>query len=176
MQSHDSRGEPIREFFESDENRNLFSNCPFRRFLSHLEEFDTQSVDHILAHMMGHILDYRAGQPSGADPNQAMRAINQDDLDNELRYVYNDCNNAKLNEARKINPRLKPDDSPEYHGFGPEQRGCFGNDARAELMAEAIRAYLQDPNYLKTVAPNVAARIRGAINTTPDLNSIIQFN
>ncbi len=43
-------------------------------------------------------------------------------------------------------------------------------------MAEAIRAYLQDPNYLKTVAPNVAARIRGAINTTPDLNSIIQFN
>lgn len=64
----------------------------------------------------------------------------------------------------------------EYQGFGPEQRACYGADAQAELMAEAIRAYLQNPNYLKTVAPNVAARIRAAVNTNHDLNQIIQFN
>jgi hypothetical protein len=90
--------------------------------------------------------------------------------------VYNDCNNAKLNEERKRNPNVDPHDNLEYRDFGPEQRGCFDVDAQAELMAEAIRAYLQNPNYLKTVVPNVAARIRGAVNANPDLNRIIQFN
>jgi hypothetical protein len=31
-------------------------------------------------------------------------------------------------------------------------------------MAEAIRAYMADPNYLKTVAPKTAAAIRAAVN------------
>jgi hypothetical protein len=43
-------------------------------------------------------------------------------------------------------------------------------------MGEAIRAYLADPNYLKTVAPKTAARIREAVNTHPTLSKIIQFN
>ena len=43
-------------------------------------------------------------------------------------------------------------------------------------MAEAIRAYLLDPNYLKTLAPNVAARIRAAVNPNPEVNRILQFN
>ena len=43
-------------------------------------------------------------------------------------------------------------------------------------MAEAIRAYMADPNYLKTVAPEVAARIRAAVNTDPILSPHIQFN
>ena len=90
--------------------------------------------------------------------------------------MYNDCNNGVLNDARRLGPGLQPYDDSEYQGFGPEQRACYGADARAELMAEAIRAYLQSPNYLKTVAPNVAARIRAAVNTNHNLNQIIQFN
>ena len=43
-------------------------------------------------------------------------------------------------------------------------------------MAEAIRAYLADPNYLKTVAPKTAAAIREAVNSHPILSKIIQFN
>jgi hypothetical protein len=43
-------------------------------------------------------------------------------------------------------------------------------------MAEAIRAYMVDPNYLKTVAPKVAAAIREAVNSHPTLSKIIQFN
>jgi hypothetical protein len=43
-------------------------------------------------------------------------------------------------------------------------------------MAEAIRAYMQNPNYMKTVAPNVARRIRAAVNPNPNINTIIQFN
>lgn len=43
-------------------------------------------------------------------------------------------------------------------------------------MAEAIRAYMADPNYIKTVAPNVAARIRATVNDNPSLRDTIQFN
>ena len=43
-------------------------------------------------------------------------------------------------------------------------------------MAEAIRAYMTDPNYLKSVAPETAKRIREAVNANPRLNSVIQLN
>lgn len=59
---------------------------------------------------------------------------------------------------------------------GPELHGVRGSDIRAELMAEAMRAYMQNPNYIKTVAPNVARRICEAVNTHPELRKIIVFN
>jgi hypothetical protein len=169
-------GESLRSFFDVPENKHLFSKCPFRPYLAHLHELDAALAERIFSHMLGHILDYRAGQTSATHPNEESRGISQDNLNKELRYVYNDCNNAALNEARRLDPSVQPTDDPKYRDFGPEQRECYGPDARAELMAEAIRAYLQDPNYLKTVAPNVAARIRAAVNTNPNLNQIIQFN
>jgi hypothetical protein len=43
-------------------------------------------------------------------------------------------------------------------------------------LAEAIRAYLADPNYLKTVAPKTAAAIPAAVNSNPRLARAIQFN
>jgi 2,3-bisphosphoglycerate-independent phosphoglycerate mutase len=168
--------ENIRSFLEAPGNEYLFSKCPFRPYLGHLHEVDVALADIIVAHMLGHIIDYRAGETSAARPNEVVPSIPQDNLDGELRYVYNDCNNATLNEARKLNPAVEPHDRPEYQGVSPEQRGCHGADARAELMAEAIRAYMQDPNYIKTVAPNVAARIRAAVNPNPNLKYIIQFN
>ena len=176
MPNDSTPGKSLRSFFEAPENKRLFSKCPFRPCLAHLHELDAANAERISAHMLGHILDYRAGQTSATHPNEESRGISQDNLNEELRYVYNDCNNAALNEARRLDPGLQSHDDPAYQRFGPEQRGCYGADARAELMAEAIRAYLHDPNYLKTVAPNVAARIRAAVNTDPNLNQIIQFN
>jgi hypothetical protein len=181
MRNDGSLGEAVRAFFEDPENENLFPNCPFRREIAHLHEFDTASADMILGHMLGHIIDHKAGQPCRNESGEMISAINQGDIRDELRFVYNDCNNPRLNEDRKSRPELDPADldpyrHPEYHGFDPEQRGCFGADARAELMAEAIRVYMRNPNYLKTVAPNVAARIRAAVNPNPALNQIIQFN
>jgi hypothetical protein len=169
-----TRGTAIRSFFA--ENQHLFSSCPFRPSLAHLDELETALADRILAHMLGHILDHRAGQPSGALPHEESEGISPDGIDKELRYVYNDCNNDALIEARALDPAVKAKDSLEYQGFGPEQRGCCGADVRAELMAEAIRAYMRDPGYLKSAAPNVAARIRAAVNPNPNLNRIIQFN
>ncbi|WNJ93616.1 hypothetical protein [Bosea sp. 685] len=181
MANDDARGEAIRAFFEAPGNENLFPNCPFRRELSHLHECDAASGDMILGHMLGHIIDHRAGQPCRNESGEMISAISQDNIQHELRFVYNDCNNPRLNEDRQsgadLDPAvLDPYQYPEYHGFDPEQRGCFGADSRAELMAEAIRTYMRDPNYLKTVAPNVAARIRAAVNPNPALNKIIQFN
>jgi hypothetical protein len=173
---NDFTGDSLRSFFEAPENKHLFSKCPFRPYLAHLHELDAALAERIFSHMLGHILDFRAGQTSAAHLNEESRGISQDDLNEELRYVYNDCNNAVLNEARRLDPGLHPHDAPEYQGFGPEQRACYGADAQGELMAEAIRAYLQNPNYLKTVAPNVADRIQAAVNTNPNLNHIIMFN
>lgn len=169
-------GASIRAFFESDDTRDLFRSCPLRQHLPHLHEFDAAEAYRVLYHMLGHILDYKAGQPCRNEDGEMTWAISQDDIGDQLRYIYNDCNNIKLNEARRVDADVEPHDRPEYHGFGPEQRGYHGADARAELMAEAFRAYLQDPNYIKTVAPNVAARIRAAVNPNPSLNTIIQFN
>jgi len=176
VQNDSTQGKSIRAFFEAPENKHLFSKCPFRPYLARLHEFDDATANRMLAHMLGHILDYRAGQTSATHSGEEIRGISQDNLNEELLYVYNDCNNRILNDARRLDPSLQPHYHPEYQGFGPEQRACYGADARAELMAEAIRAYLQDPNYLKTVAPNVAARIRAAVNTNRNLNRIIQFN
>ncbi|MGD9476970.1 hypothetical protein [Shinella sp. G-2] len=81
-------------------------------------------------------------------------------LDDELRLIYNDLNN------------------PQSHGkrFGPEQHPYKKGEVPGELMAEAIRAYMTDPNYIKSVAPKTAARIRHHVNSNPNLNKMIQFN
>jgi len=176
MERDDRRGGSIQAFFESAEGENLYLNCPFRPHLSRLRELDEATVNNILAHMLGHIIDYKAGRPGRPGSGEAIPAIDQANINPELRYIYNDCNNVALNERRRVDPHTNPDDRLEYGGFGPEDNGCFGVDARAELMAEAIRAYLQNPNYLNTVAPNVAARIGAAVNGNPNLNKIIHFN
>jgi hypothetical protein len=96
---------------------------------------------------------------------------------NELKTVYNDLNNSYLAKAREQNPDVDP--NTVYWGTGVTPERTFGyskKDAPFEYMAEAIRAYRADPNYLKTVAPKTAAAIREAVNSHPLLSKIIQFN
>lgn len=102
----------------------------------------------VAAHEIGHVIDKTADE------------IPISGINDELRTIYNDLNN------------------PQSHGrrFGPEQNRYRGGDVPRELMAEAIRAYMADPNYLKTVAPKTAARIRKYVNNHPQLKDIIQFN
>ncbi|CAM5533420.1 hypothetical protein MAUB1S_08904 [Mycolicibacterium aubagnense] len=164
----------IQFFFAA--NKKLFARCPCRRALPHLHELDEVSAHHTLCHMLGHFLDLKTGQPALDGSKETIPAINQDGLDDELRYVYNDLQNPELNAARRVDRNVDPNDRTEFQNFGPEQQDCYGTDARAELMAESIRAYLVNPNYLKTVAPNVAARIRAAVNPNPEANRILQFN
>lgn len=108
-----------------------------------------RKADNVLAHEIGHAIDEISGK------------MPIDGLNDELRIIYNDGNN------------------PQSYGklFGPENAGYRNKDkVRKELVGEAIRAYKQNPNYIKTVAPKTAARIREYVNTHPKLKNIIQFN
>ena len=67
--------------------------------------------------------------------------ITSDGLNSELRSVCDNLNN------------------PQSYGkpFGPENNGYSGPAVQRELVAEAIRAYMANPGYLKTVAPKTGA-------------------
>jgi len=126
---------------------------------------------------MGHMIEDLAGKIVGYDSVAPMRAISQTGIKNELRAVYNDLNNPLLNQRRVMLGR-EPDigKSSVLRNFGPEQFGYSANAIERELMAEAIRAYMADPNYLKTVAPKTAAAIRAAWNPTARSRDTVQFN
>jgi hypothetical protein len=102
-----------------------------------------------IAHEAGHLFDELAGQ------------IPTDDIKTELKQVYN-----TLNTGRERTSKLT----------GPQHFGYNSDSVDRELMAEAIRGYMADPNYLKTVAPKTAARIRNYVNSNPRLAPFIQFN
>jgi hypothetical protein len=91
------------------------------------------------------------------------------DLLEELKGVFNTLNNP----ARTFRGGEAVD---WIEAVTPKDFGYKGEQVAREYWAEAIRAYLSDPNYLKTVAPKVAAAIRAAVNANPRLNKIIQFN
>ncbi|CDX39910.1 conserved hypothetical protein [Mesorhizobium sp. SOD10] len=126
---------------------------------------------------MGHMIDDLAGTIVGHDRVAPVRMIDQDGIKAELRWLYNDLNNPVLQRARAAGQAVEQSSSKVYRGFGPEQMGYKkGMEADRELMAEAIRAYMANPNYMKTVAPKTAARIRAYVNEHKDLKHIIQFN
>lgn len=108
----------------------------------------------ILGHETGHVIDDIAG------------VIPTAGLVRDLDRVYSTLAEGRLRPSNLTRPSLT---RPRDFGYSPA-------DAPRELMAEAIRAYMTDPNYLKTVAPDVAARIRGGVNSHPELSPIIQFN
>jgi hypothetical protein len=58
----------------------------------------------------------------------------------------------------------------------PQAFGYKGDDVHREMIAESIRIYMADPNYLKSVAPKTAKAIRRAVNGNPAVNRILQFN
>ncbi len=114
----------------------------------------------VTAHEIAHGVDYLANWRSG---------IPQDGIKKQIGSVYNTLNNPNRSrdglEAATWSKTARPQDF-----------GYKGADIPAEYMAEAIRAYMADPNYIKSVAPETAARIREYVNTNPRINKTIQFN
>lgn len=110
----------------------------------------------VVAHEGGHLVDLLSG------------TIPQKGLSDELRGVYNTLNNGNRGAGGEAASWGRPST--------PKSAGYSAAEAPAEHMAEAIRAYMADPNYLKTVAPKTAAAIRAAVNENPRLSPFIQFN
>jgi hypothetical protein len=108
-------------------------------------------------HELGHVVD----QIAGLIPTKGLRQ--------ELRGVYNTLNNPnRIPGGLEASPYGKP--------ATPQAQGYKGEEIPREYMVEAVRAYLANPNYIKTVAPQTAKAIRAAVNSSPNLNRIIQFN
>ena len=112
----------------------------------------------VFEHELGHGIDDLAMGVVGPGGSR----IPTSGLSKELGRVYEDLNTAGW---------FKPG-----RGMTPKGQGYSASHTDAELMAEAVRAYMRDPNYLKTVAPKTAARIREYVNANPNLNKTIQFN
>jgi len=83
---------------------------------------------------------------------------NDEVIQKELNGIYRDSNNPTAIQH-----------SPIDDGYTKQQ-------ARHELWTEAIRSYLTNPNYIKTVAPNAAEFLRARLREHPRLRQLIQFN
>ena len=108
--------------------------------------------DVVIPHEVAHLIDHVAG----TIPTKGL-------VNKELTALYDALNN----------PQVKTPSQPFWR---PQNDRYTGENVHRELMAEAIRAYMQDPNYLKTAAPDTAKVIRDAVNSNPRLNRWIQFN
>lgn len=132
-----------------------------------------ETADMVAFHEVGHGLNDKVGV---FDPRRANMIPIKPGMLSELKTIYNDLNNSQLAAARAKNPNVDPADVHWGTGVTPQSRGYSEAHAPAELMAEAVRAYLTNPNYIKTVAPKTAAALREAINTNPRLNKFIHLN
>ena len=115
-------------------------------------------TDRVFSHEVAHAIDDLAVAQLGPGGSR----IPTNGLSKELARIYEDLNTAGW---------FKPG-----RGMMPKDQGYAANQTDGELMAEAIRAYKRDPNYVKTVAPKTAARVREFVNANPNLNKTIQFN
>jgi len=126
-----------------------------------------------LSHELAHSIDFKAKPARDTNAfNERAWGIDHKNPDKmppesvakvqgQLERVYQDLNNPVDGEVKIRSPR--------DHGYE-------AIDADRELWAEAIRAYMWDPNYIKTVAPDVAFMIRHHVNRNSSLRKTIQFN
>ena len=119
-------------------------------FVTYDRNLPPAKVPLVQAHEIAHGIDELAGR------------IDTSGLKGELQTVYHDLNN--------------PNPSPTAKQWTPQAAGYKGADVDREYIAEAVRAYMTDPNYMKTVAPNTAAVIRNAVNSNSLINGTLQFN
>jgi len=117
-------------------------------------------------HEIGHIIDKWAGEIPLKNLEGKSRAR---EIRRELELVYHQLSDGSFR-------RLQDNVARKYMTLPQESFGYSKEEAPRELMAEAIRAYMADPNYFKTVAPLTAALIRKAVNGNPRVSHIIQFN
>ncbi len=99
------------------------------------EKLSPPQLEKVAGHEIGHVIDQVAGE------------IPVTGLNAELRQLYNTLQSGTERTRNLVEPK--------HWGYR-----C--DEIPREYMAESIRAYMTDPNYIKTVAPKTAARIGDA--------------
>lgn len=146
-----------------------------RVFINNKLDADPANKDRVISHETGHVIADHAGDMPDVP---YMRRMSKPGPQTErgLARVYNDLNYPR--DDWRWRSQEKPDGEPMKlkYGVSPEDFRYSPKDWPSEFQAEAIRAYLMDPNYLKSTAPKVAEAIRKYVNSHPRLKDIIQFN
>jgi hypothetical protein len=153
-----------------NDGRARIGHNSLERSIEYLKTLPPREIPQVIAHEMGHMIDDLAGDFIYLDRGIPIHAIPRDKLDAELKLIYNDLNNWNRNPRNKVEP------DPNAKPIAPEDFGYQGADVFDEYMAEAVRAYIANPNYIKSVAPMTAEAIRRAVKSNPRLRRIIQFN
>ena len=125
---------------------------PLRREIWFNRQLTPKQKELTIGHEAGHMIEEMSAGKNG---------MSVKGLERELENVYSTLNTG----TEHANPRTLPRD----HGYSQDE-------APYEYVAEAMRAYLANPNYFKTVAPRAAAAIRALVNSHPQLSKLIQFN
>jgi len=109
------------------------------------------AADETIGHELGHMIDEVAGQ---IETKGAVK---------EFDRVWGELYSGQFYRKGRGLPK-------------PIKAGYSKEEAPREAVAETIRAYMQDPNYVKSVAPKAAQKIRAAVNSHEEISKIIQFN
>ena len=124
-----------------------------------------EESSNVQSHEFGHAINDIAGV---YDPATKYGQIPTNGITAQLNHNYDLLNNRQIGDP--LIPRLPSKQAtPGIDGYSPSEWD-------AEKMAEAIRGYGTDPNYFKTVAPDVAARVREFVKNNPYLKDIVHFN
>jgi hypothetical protein len=112
-----------------------------------------------VAHGTARAIDLYLEQPGSLkNYNSGKYGLRPEDIDEELLNVYRDQNN------------------PGSASHTPINDGYNAQEAPHELLTEGIRAYLTNPNYIKTIAPNLAGALRYLITNHDFLRKLVRFN
>ena len=114
------------------------------------KELSGPKRERVIAHEVGHVIDDATGMSYAPYPKR------------ETAKVYSDLFTGQAHRTRQLT-------GPQHVGYKP-------SEVDGEFIAEAVRAYMMNPSYLKGVAPKTARMIREFVNTHPTLSKVIQFN
>jgi len=146
------------------------------------DQLQSPQKELVTMHEGAHGIDHYAGKPVKLHKSDKIAHHSSipeaKNSKTELKTIYNDLNNSYLYAARQKDPNIDPKKvylgtnvTPESLPFKYE-----GKEADLERMAEAIRAYGSNPDYMKKIAPKTAKQIRKFVNSNKVLKNIIQFN
>jgi hypothetical protein len=121
-------------------------------------DLSPEGGENVRAHEVAHLFDWISGK---------LPVPSKGPVRDQMEQVYHHLATGKA---------PKPGYETKYGLVTPEAHGYKGEKVNKELAAESIRAYLTNPNYLKTVAPKAAALIRDHFNDHPYLSKFLQFN